>query len=136
MSFAPTASLTVGAMSSLNRFKTCSQLIEEIPPVESVPKEDLFGRGDEETIFPLSCDFYHYECCCHEMLPAPVAMESSCSVVYRTSSGGNKGTVVAVGVIVLSALGTKMSQRGISRSKLPRRLILKEPIRLQKEVLL
>ncbi len=75
-------------------------------------KGDLFRHmGSEESIFPLSCNFYYYEIkayCCPKMLP----VESSVSIVnYRTSSGGNKGTVVAVavavaGVIVLSALGT------------------------------
>ena len=36
-------------------FLTCSQVIEEIPSVESVSKEDLFiHMGGEEYIFPLS----------------------------------------------------------------------------------
>ena len=93
-------------------FMTCLQVIEEIPSMESVSKEDLFRHmGGEESIFPLSCNFYYFEIkayCCPEMLP----VESSVSIVnYCTSSGGNKGTVVAVAVavtvvIVLSALGT------------------------------
>ena len=124
-------------------FMTCSQVIEEIPSVESVSKEDLFRHmGGEESIFPLSCDFYYYEIkayCCPEMLP----VESPVSIVnYQYILWWKQGHSCCCcrgccwSHCFVSARDLNVAEGHLQVSKLPRCLILKESIRSQKEVLL